>query len=264
MSQENTKKSANIHGDMNDYIATITLSNPSKFNALPQNCWEAIPSLIQQLVNNNARVIILTGEGKNFCAGADISEFDVVRKNAETAIIYEQTNINAFKALRDCPIPTIAKVKGYCLGGGFGLVAACDLRIAHKQAMFAVPAAKLGLAYPVEAMADIVHAIGAQNTSKLMFTGAKFSTAEIHAFGFLSAVTDDLDDYVENLAREIATLAPLTHRATKSAIAAVLDANKGANIETAIQQANATFNSADYNEGREAFRQKRSAKFQGY
>ena len=96
----------------------------------------------------NARVIILTGEGENFCAGADISEFDVVRKNAKTAITYEQTNIDAFKALRDCPIPTIAKIKGYCLGGGFGLAAACDLRIAHKQAVFAIPAAKTGIGLP--------------------------------------------------------------------------------------------------------------------
>ena len=112
-------------------------------------------------------------------------------------------------------------------------------------------------------MADIVHAIGAQNTRKLLFTAAKFSATEIHAFGFLSAVTDDLDDHVENLSNEIAALAPLTHKATKSAIAAVLETNKRTNIEIAIQQANATFNSADYSEGREAFRQKRSAKFQG-
>jgi len=112
-------------------------------------------------------------------------------------------------------------------------------------------------------MADIVHAIGAQNTKKMMFTAGKFSAAQIHAFGFLSAVTDELDDHVENLASEIARLAPLTHRATKAAIAAVWKTKEGAEIETAIQLANATFNSADYEEGRKAFRQKRQAKFQG-
>jgi len=129
MSQEKTNNSATVRGRLNGPIATITLSNPNKYNALPKKCWEAIPPLIRELKSEGARVIILTGSGKNFCAGADISEFDVVRKSAKTATVYEQTNIDAFKALRDCPIPTIAKISGFCLGGGFGLAAGviCEL-----------------------------------------------------------------------------------------------------------------------------------------
>ncbi len=259
MSQEKIHREATLQGGIKDNIATITLSNPNKYNALTQRAWESIPPLVNELVNGGARIIIISGEGDNFCAGADISEFDVVRKNAETALAYEKTNTEAFKAVRDCPVPTIAKIRGYCLGGGFGIAAACDLRLSETQALFSVPAARLGLAYPVEAMADIVHAIGVQNTKQLMFSARKYSAAEIHALGFLSEVTNELDIKVEQLAEEISDLAPFTHKATKAAISAIHTRD----FTTATELGNTTFNSADYAEGRKAFREKRPAKFTG-
>ena len=122
-------------------------------------------------------MVVVTGDGGNFCAGADISEFDVVRRNAETARIYEASNVEAFGAVRECAVPTIARIEGYCLGGGFGLAAACDLRLASQEAQFAVPAAKLGLGYPVDAMADIVEAVGSQNANRLLFAAARRARA---------------------------------------------------------------------------------------
>ena len=187
---------------------------------------------------------------------------NVVRKDTATAQFYEQTNRDAFKALRTAPIPTIAKIKGYCLGGGFGLAAACDLRIAAHGALFGVPAAKLGLAYPVAAMTDIVHAIGAQHTKQMLFTADRFTAAQMHEYGFLREVfsEDVLETHVFNLATKISELAPLTHHATKAAISA---AHLDTSVETAMLVGDSTFTSADYSEGRKAFIEKRKAKFTG-
>ncbi len=242
-------------------IGTITLSNPAKHNALSQAAWETIPQLCQQLAADGAHVLVLTGHGNSFCAGADISEFDEVRKNAETARHYENANSAAFEALRELEIPVIAKIRGYCLGGGFGLAAACDIRVAEPGATFSVPAAKLGLAYPVEAMGDIVAAIGAQNAKRMLFTAARYSANQMRNMGFLGDLipADKLDEEVARLANQIAELAPLTHGATKAAIAAAFDGD----VWTARAVGDTTFTSVDYAEGRRAFKEKRQPVFRG-
>jgi len=218
---------------LDNAIGRLILCNPKKHNALSQAAWLAIPGALESLVGQGARVIIISGEGKSFCAGADISEFDVVRKNAETAMIYEKANADAFASVRHCPVPVLAKITQYCLGGGFGLAAATDIRFASDDAQFGVPAARLGLAYPVEAMADITGAVGAQNAKRLLFTGQRFDAATLLGMGFLAQVTDSasLDELVQQTAQQIAELAPLTHRATKSSIAAALCGDHGAKAE---------------------------------
>ena len=250
-----------VQGHIDQSIGQLVMTNPQKYNALPQSGWLSIRPTIDGLLADGARVIIVSGADSHFCAGADISEFDTVRKNSETARVYEASNIEAFAAIRDCPVPTIAKIRGYCLGGGFGLAAACDLRVSEPEAKFAVPAAKLGLGYPVDAMTDIVAAIGAQNAKRLMYTAARFSADEMKSMGFLMEVidSDGLDPYVGELALSICSLAPLTHKATKATVKAM---NSG-DWETAKAASDATFASKDYAEGRAAFREKRAPKFTG-
>ncbi|MEP1206054.1 MAG: enoyl-CoA hydratase-related protein [Rhizobiaceae bacterium] len=251
-----------VTGQLDQTTGRLVLSNPQKYNALPQSAWLSIRPAMEKLVADGARVIIICGSDSHFCAGADISEFDTLRKNAATARVYEASNVEAFAAVRNCPVPTIAKLQGYCLGGGFGLAAACDLRVAEPNAKFAVPAAKLGLGYPVDAMADIVAAVGAQNAKRLLFTAARFSAEQMQEMGFVMDLVDAaaLDDHVEALAASICQLAPLTHRATKASIGAM----KSGDWEGAKLASDATFASQDYAEGRAAFREKRAAKFSGH
>ncbi len=253
--------SGSIDLGFNGNIATIILNNPGKKNALSLELWEQLPILFDRAVERGSRVITLAGVGENFCSGADISEFDKVRENAETAQRYERANEAAFSAVRNAPLPVIAQIQGICFGGGFGLAAACDIRIATEDAQFCVPPAKLGLAYPLDAMADIVNAVGAQNAKRLLYTAERCSAKQMLAMGFLSEVIapERIDHHVSGIAENIASLAPLTHQATKAAVAAALGGDK----QPAEQLGTKTFTSTDYAEGRAAFREKRPPKFNG-
>lgn len=248
-----------VHWEIADKIGWLWLDNPERHNALDQASWEAIPTALAELLEAKARVVIVAGKGESFCAGADISEFDVVRKDAETAARYEKTNADAFAAIAELPVPTISAINGYCLGGGFGIAAACDLRIATQRASFAVPAAKLGLAYPVAAMRDIVAAVGDQNAKRLLFTAQRFDATSMRDMGFLMEISADALDAAHDTAQDIAELAPFTHRATKAAI----DAISTGDSSLAETVGNATFTSADYAEGRSAFKEKRKPEFNG-
>ncbi len=151
--------SAALGLEISNNIARLVINRPARKNALDAAMWASLPALLAKAAAS-ARVLILSGAGGNFCAGADISEFATVRKDAESARTYEAVNSAAFRALRETPIPVIAAIDGICYGGGFGLAAACDIRLATPDARFSVPAARLGLAYPQDAMADIVAACG--------------------------------------------------------------------------------------------------------
>ena len=250
-----------VRAEKDGTIGTLTFDNPTKHNALDQTSWVSVQKYVDRLVADGSRVIVVTGAGDSFCAGADISEFDRVRRDAESALVYEAANDAAFAALRNCPVPVIAAISGYCLGGGFGLAAACDLRIASADSQFAVPAAKLGLAYPVEAMADIVAAVGAQMAKRMLFTAERLNAKAMFEAGFLSEIVTDgiVLDRAIVLAQTICELASLTHRATKASVAAAL----GGDGNLAVELGAATFQSHDYAEGRLAFREKRKARFVG-
>jgi enoyl-CoA hydratase/carnithine racemase len=226
--------------------------------------WQGIPEGLDWLIENGARAIVITGEGDNFSAGADISEFSELRRDAETAIAYEQNNSEAFAAVRHCPVPVIAAIAGICFGGGFGLAAAADIRIADGTARFCVPAARLGLAYPADAVGDIVAALGPQWTRIALFTAREFTAADMLRTGFLAEIVDKggISAASEALAATIAGNAPLSVAASKIAIRAAIEARPDLAV-AAIAAGAATFDSADYAEGRAAFIEKRRPAFTG-
>jgi enoyl-CoA hydratase/carnithine racemase len=147
-----------------DKIGRLTINRPDKRNALTDAMWRALPTALEWFTSEQtARVIIIEGAGgRDFSAGADIGEFATLRKDAVTARIYEAGNSAAFAAVRTCPVPVIAAIRGICFGGGFGIAAAADIRIGDDTARFAIPAARLGLAYPLDAIQDLVRTLGDQ------------------------------------------------------------------------------------------------------
>ena len=246
-------------------VVTVTIDRPQRKNAMTQAMWREMARLFRAFADDDAvRAVVLRGAGGDFCAGADIGEFETVRGSADSARLYESENSAAFAAVRDCPVPTIAAIGGICFGGGFGMAAACDIRIAAADAVFSVPAAKLGLAYPVDAMADIVHAVGPQVARHMAYSAARLDAAGALSAGFLLEVVekDGLEARAAELAAVIAANAPLSIRASKASIRAVLTGDP-ADAAHAGALGDATFESADYAEGRAAFREKRPARFSG-
>jgi enoyl-CoA hydratase/carnithine racemase len=251
--------------EVENHVARLTISRPEKRNALDYAMWRDFAGLVERAAADpQVRVIVIRGAGTDFSAGADIAEFDTVRRDAETARAYESANSTAFAAVRNAGVPTVAAIRGACLGGGFGLAAACDLRIAAPDATFSVPAARLGLAYPHDAMEDIVHACGPQFAKYLTFSGTTISARDALRIGFLAEICaeGELDRTVAALADKIAAAAPMSVRASKAAIRAVLSRDEG-DAETARALGAATFGSADYEEGRNAFRERRPPAFRG-
>ncbi len=246
-------------------VVAVTIDRPARKNAMTQAMWREMAALFAAFADDGSvRAVVLRGEGGDFCAGADIGEFETVRGNAHSARAYEADNSAAFAAIRNCPVPTIAAIGGICFGGGFGLAASCDIRIASADAVFSVPAARLGLAYPVDAMADIVHSVGPQVAKYMTYSAARLDAPAARGAGFLLEIVppDEIEPRAEQLAAIIATNAPLSIRASKAAINAVLSGDN-AEIAGAIALGDATFESADYAEGRAAFREKRPARFSG-
>jgi enoyl-CoA hydratase/carnithine racemase len=244
----------------------LIISNIRRKNALDASMWTAIPEALSWLVNiAKVRAIVLKGDGdSDFCSGADISEFATVRSDQKTSQTYEARNVAAFAAIREAPVPVIAAIRGICFGGGFGLAAACDLRIADIHARFAIPAARLGLAYPVDGIADITRSLGDDLARWALYTGKELDNAMLLYRGFLTSLVDHnaLDAAVLSLAETIAANAPLTIRATKMAFRANAESNPDL-FDKAVEAGAQTFTSRDYAEGRRAFAERRKPEFTG-
>lgn len=248
-----------------DGVAEIRFDRPERKNAISAAMWRAIPEIVAALEDDRAvRVVVMTGASHDFSAGADISEFDTLRKDAETARIYEASNATAFRAIRECRKPVVAAIRGICFGGGFGLAAAADIRLATPEARFCVPAARLGLAYPQDAVVDIVAALGSQMARHLIFSAEVIGADRALACGFLAEIVDAsaFDERVSGFAATIAANAPLSVAASKAAIRAVVSGDPG-DASMARRLGDATFDSADYAEGRAAFQERRKPLFRG-
>ena len=267
MTVKENSKSINPLLRFSGQVAELILNAPERKNALPLAAWQRIPDLMLQLqLDDTVRICVVKGAGgKNFCAGADISEFEAVRSNPEAAKHYDDINVAAFKALKSVPIPVVAAIEGPCLGGGLGIALACDMRIATRSAFFGIPAARLGLAYPPEALADLLAAVPPADAKQLLFTGERIPAERALHIGLINEITgeDQLDDRIETLCQTISSNAPLSLKAAKHAVNLLSEQSGGADMSAALRNAQTCIDSEDYREGCNAFLEKRSPAFQG-
>jgi enoyl-CoA hydratase len=204
-------------------IGRLTLNNPERLNALSFDMWEGIPPALARLAESSAlRVVILSGAGeKAFAAGADISKFEDDYAGAETVVRANEIIERAFLAIEQCPVPTIAAIRGYCIGGGLAIALCCDLRIAAEGARFGIPPARLGLGYDHMSVRRVIEAVGPSSAKEILFTARQFSAAEATGMGLLNRVVAaaELAPSVQSLAEAIAANERETVAAAKRAAA---------------------------------------------
>ena len=248
-------------------IGWITFNNPARHNAVSMVMWEALHDIVTDYASDDAiRVIVIKGAGeKAFVSGADISEFEEKRSSPETTKLYNETAQNASKALKDVGKPTIAMIRGYCVGGGVSTAMSCDLRIAAEGSTFAVPAAKLGLGYEYDGIRKLMDVVGPSFAKEIFFTARQFTAAEALAMGLINRMlpVDQLEPCVRDYANAIAANAPLTVSSIKTIVAEALKDESVRDRHLCQEVVDRCFNSADYVEGRQAFMEKRKPKFTG-
>ncbi len=248
-------------------VGTVVFSNPAKLNAMSMDMWSRLPNAVAEFDANPAiRVIVFKGEGeKAFISGADISQFEKLRGSAQAQIEYNRAAESAYLAPMQARKPVIASIRGICIGGGLGLAAACDLRICAEDAVFRMPAARLGLGYSPNGVRRFMNVIGAANTLEIFATAKKFGAAEALRMGFVSRVVPvaELEKATAETCRMIAENAPLTVAAAKFAVQQGMKDPGERDTKKAMQMVEACFASEDHKEGRKAFMEKRTPQFHG-
>ena len=248
-------------------IGWVIFSNPAKLNAVSYDMWKALPPALAAFeADPDVRVIVITGDGeKAFISGADISQFEKARGSAEAQALYNSAVAEAYTAPVTCTKPVIARIRGVCIGGGLGLAAACDLRFAADDAIFRMPAARLGLGYNFPGIRRFVQLLGQANAADIFFSARKFDAADAMRMGFLNRVVPaaDLEREVAAYCATLAENAPLTMSAAKFTIRQTAEDSDTRDMTKVQSMIDACFASADYKEGRTAFMEKRKPNFTG-
>lgn len=248
-------------------IGWMIFNNPERHNAVSLEMWQAAVEIANDFAADPAvRVVIVTGGGdKAFISGADISRFEKERSSEAGFKRYGAITNDAFETMARLPKPTIAMIRGYCIGGGLAFAICCDLRICTEESKFGIPAAKLGLGYGYLGVKRLVDLVGPSYAQEIFFTARQFDAREAKDMGLVNRVVagGELESFVTGYAATIAGNAPLTVRSIKRIVGEVLkdpDARDPALCERLVNECNA---SQDYIEGRRAFMEKRKPVFGG-
>ncbi len=248
-------------------VGYLTFNNPERHNAVSLEMWEAASGYLEDFKNDKAiRVVVLTGAGgKAFVSGADISKFESERSSKDAIDRYNVAVDRANAAVYDFPKPTIAMIRGYCIGGGVGLALCCDMRICSDNSKFGVPAAKLGLGYGYTGIKKLVDLVGPSFAKEIFYTARQFTAAEAEKMGLVNRVLpgDELEKFVKDYAETIGGNAPLTVDAVKFIVGEAVKPESERNLKKCADLVAQCFASNDYTEGRKAFMEKRKPAFTG-
>jgi len=248
-------------------VGVVTFNNPAKRNAMSLDMWEGLGSALTELRDDpDVRVVIMVGAGdKAFVSGADISQFEKTRHNAEASEEYSKKSAAQRALLADYPKPVIACIRGFCLGGGMQVAMLADIRIASENSQFGIPAAKLGIAYGYDGLKHLVSLVGPSWARLIMYTGMRIDSAEGLRIGLVDRVVPDAELWsaTMEIARTISGNAPLAIQAAKITIAQVLKDPDKRDMDAIKAIGTACMDSEDFREGRQAFMEKRKPKFRG-
>jgi len=266
-STEKSHADGKILQNIADGVGVITFNNAEKRNAMSLDMWEGLGHALVELRDDpDVRVVILVGAGdKAFVSGADISQFEKTRHNAEASEEYSKKSAAQRALLADYPKPTIACIRGFCLGGGMQVAMLADIRLSAENSQFGIPAAKLGIAYGYDGLRNLVSLVGPSWARLLMYTGMRIDSAEALRIGLVDRVVPDAElwNATSEIARTISGNAPLAIKAAKITIAQVLKDPDKRDMDAIKEIGTACMDSEDFREGRRAFMEKRKPQFHG-
>lgn len=248
-------------------VGIITFNQPEKRNAMSIEMWEGLAEILDAFAaDDTITCVVLQGAGdKAFVSGADISQFARNRSNAEAQKEYERRTGGGRTKLADFPKPVIAKIRGFCMGGGLAIAMAADLRVSADDGQFGIPAARLSIAYAPDSVKRLIDLVGPAQAKMILFTARRLTADQAAQVGLINECVpvEALEDTVMDLARTIAANAPLSIRASKLTINEMLKDESRRNMDAIREIGERCFNSADYKEGRTAFMEKRVPVFVG-
>jgi enoyl-CoA hydratase len=248
-------------------VGRIILNNPDRRNAISLDMWEGISEAFDEFSKNpQIRCVVMSGAGeKAFASGADISQFKERRSNAQAAEEYAKISMAGRQKMLGCDKPFIAKIRGFCMGGGLGIALAADIRIASEDSQFGVPAARLSIAYDRVNLGNLIALVGPSKAKEILLTAKRYSALEAEKMGLVNACVaiSDLDSAVADITDRITENAPLSMRASKLTINELMKDDAIFNTVLVEELTRNCFNSKDYQEGQDAFLNKRKPVFEG-
>jgi enoyl-CoA hydratase/carnithine racemase len=248
-------------------VGTIVFNQPEKRNAMSIAMWDGMAEALDIFAADpEIRCVVLEGAGgKAFVSGADISQFEQNRSDADAQRQYNIKTSHGRTKLAEFGKPVIAKIQGFCMGGGLGIAMSCDMRIAGVGSEFGIPAAKLGIAYGFDMVGNLVALVGPAHAHFILMTGGRLDAPEAERMGLINKLhpAEALDAEVAKITAIIAVNAPISLRANKRTVRAVLADPEARDMAAIAADQDACFDSADYREGRHAFMEKRKPAFTG-
>jgi enoyl-CoA hydratase/carnithine racemase len=219
-----------LHVTRDGHVAVLTIDRPEKRNAMTAAMWAALPGVLAELADAPAvRVLVVTGAGPTFCAGADISDLLGGTDPADPMADVRRDNLAAQAALREFPKPTLAMIRGHCIGGGVEIAAACDLRFTDPTGVFGVTPAKVGIAYTPASTKTLIGLVGPAMTKYLLFSGELLDAATALRCGLVDRLlpAEELEPEVRRFADVLAGRSALSQRATKEVVSALTSGGDG-------------------------------------
>jgi enoyl-CoA hydratase/carnithine racemase len=246
-------------------IAIVTINRPARRNACNLAAWRDLAKSFNTLSDDReVRLVILTGAGGHFCAGADISEFSTARADSVSGTRYEEEIEACYTAIERLRQPSIAAIEGSCVGGGCALAMCCDFRIARRGARFGIPAAKLSVIYGIHECRLLLPLVGLSNAKRILFKGELVDTAEAARIGLVDkeAVDDPIEAAIA-FAGGMVDNAPLSIAGAKLILGSLARGEIERNTAEIEELMRVALESSDYREGTKAFAEKRRPKFIG-
>lgn len=252
-----------VRVDTDDRVAIVTLNRPEKLNALSHAVEEQLDAAMRGEAVRDARAVVIAGEGRAFCAGADVSEF--VDATPAGILRYYETLGEIYERIASLPQPTIGAIHGYCLGGGFELALALDLRIADETAVFGLPEVGIGIVPSSGGTLRLTRAVGPAKAKELILVRDRIDAAEALHLGAITEVVPagTARERALELARQIAELPPLAVRVAKQAVDATAESPRHAALMVERLAYMALSQTHDADEAARAFVEKREPRFEG-